>query len=264
MHRIFTPWLIMAGFILLSSPAFANTPTAEEIINKANLAAYYGGEDGRSEVSMVITDGQGRTRNREFVILRKDKTDGGPQLFYVYFQKPSDVRKMVFLVHKYLDRDDDRWLYLPALDLVKRIAASDKRTSFVGSNFFYEDVSGRGVEEDTHELLETTESHFVIKNTPKDPDGVEFSSYTVWIDTKNYLPLKAEYLDKNGKKYRQVEALTVEDIDGYPTVTKSQVSDLESGSVTVSEFKKVRYDIGLDEKIFTERYLRRPPREVRR
>jgi hypothetical protein len=171
---------------------------------------------------------------------------------------------MAFLVHKHIDRDDDRWLYLPALDLVKRIAASDERTSFVGSHFFYEDVSGRGVEEDSHEIIEMTDKHFVIKNIPKDPSAVEFSSYTVRIDRTTYMPLKAEYYDKSDKKYREVEALNIEEIQGFPTVTKSRVRDLESGGETVSEFTDIKYNIGLEESIFTERYLHKPPREARR
>jgi outer membrane lipoprotein-sorting protein len=213
---------------------------------------------------MTITDGQGRKRSREFVILRRDNEDGGQQKFYVYFNRPSDVRKMAFLVHKSVEGDDDRWLYLPALDLVKRIAASDKRTSFVGSHFLYEDVSGRGIGEDTHELVETTAKFFVIKNIPKDLDNVEFSSYTVWIDKNNFMPMKAEYLDKENNKYRIVEALEVQNIDGFPTVTKSKVSDLVSGGETVSEFTDIKYNIGLKEDIFSERFLRRAPREVRR
>lgn len=235
----------------------------DAIINRANLAAYYGGDDGRAAVKMVITDSNGRTREREFVILRKDKADGGDQFFYVYFKKPSDVRKMVFMVHKHVRSDDDRWLYLPALDLVKRIAASDKRTSFVGSHFLYEDVSGRNVQDDVHELIETTGQFYVVKNTPKDLGTVEFSNYTVWIDKENFLPMKAEYFDKNGKKYRLVEALTVENIDGVPTVTSSQVSDLETGGKTVSTFSDIHYNVNLKEDIFSERYLRRAPREVR-
>ncbi len=255
---------IVLLILLLPLAAIAAEPTIDEIIDRANLAAYYAGDDGRAEVTMTITDSQGRTRTREFVILRKDKVDGGEQYFFVYFKKPSDVRKMVFMVHKHIDRDDDRWLYLPALDLVKRIAASDKRTSFVGSHFLYEDVSGRSVNEDNHELVETTATHYVVKNTPKDPDSVEFSSYTVWIDKKTFLPMKAEYLDKNGKKYRVVEALEVQVFDGHPTVTRSRVSDLDTGGSTVAEFKSIRYDVGLKDSIFSERYLRRPPREVRR
>lgn len=264
MKNLIIAWTLFSIFFCGNNPAGATSPNVNEIINKANLAAYYAGDDGRSKVTMTIKDEQGRTRNREFVILRKDLEDAGPQKFYVYFEKPSDVRKMAFLVHKSVEQDDDRWLYLPALDLVKRIATSDKRTSFVGSNFFYEDVSGRGTAEDTHELKETTDTFYVIVNTPKDPNNVEFSSYTVWIDTTTFLPMKAEYLDKSGKKYRIVEALETQEIQGFPTVIKSKVQDLSNGSETVSLFEDIKYNIGLKEDIFSERYLRRAPREVRK
>ena len=113
-------------------------------------------------------------------------------------------------------------------------------------------------------MIETTDSHFILKNTPKDPAGVEFSFHNVWIDRKTFMPTKAEYYDKEGRKYRLVEALEVQEIQGYPTVTKSRVRDLVSGGETVNEFTKIKYDIGLDDKIFSERYLRRPPKEIRK
>lgn len=265
MKRIFSGLICLAMYLtVFASAGNGAEPSVDEIVKRANLAAYYGGNDGRAKVSMTITDAQGRERNREFVILRRDVADGGDQQFYVYFEKPSDVRKMVFMVHKHVDGDDDRWLYLPALDLVKRIAASDKRTSFVGSNFFYEDVSGRGVDEDIHELVDTTDTAYVLKNTPKDPGSVEFAFYTIWIDKNSYMPLKAEYTDGQGNIYRLVEALEIEEIHGIPTVTRSRVKDLAGGGETVSVFSDIIYDIGMEEKIFTERYLRRAPKEVRK
>jgi hypothetical protein len=238
-------------------------PDVQTIVNNANIVAYYQGDDGKAKVKMVITNKQGQTREREFIILRKDVKDGGDQKYYVYFLKPADVRKMVFMVHKHADinKDDDRWLYLPGLDLVKRIAASDKRTSFVGSDFLYEDVSGRSLEEDTHEVIETTGEVFVVKNVPKQLDNVEFSYYNVSINRKNYVPLKMEYYDKNNKLYRIIEAVKIEEIQGFPTVVKSMVSDLKTGSKTEMEFSDVKYNINLED-IFTERYLRRPPREA--
>jgi len=238
-------------------------PGVDEIVDRANRTAYYAGDDGKALVTMTITDSQGRSRSREFVILRKDIRDGGEQNFYVYFRKPGDVRKMVFLVHKKIGEDDDRWLYLPALDLVKRIAASDKRTSFVGSHFLYEDVSGRSVLDDVHTLVETDDKYFVLDNVPKDASVVEFSSYKIWIDRKTFMPMKAEYFDKDERKYRIVEALEVKDIQGHPTVVKSRVRDIINGGETISVFSDVSYDIGLGD-IFTERYLRRAPKEARR
>jgi outer membrane lipoprotein-sorting protein len=248
---------------LFAFAAVAAEPTVEEIVQKANQVSYYAGKDGRAEVNMTIKDDKGGTRTRRFAILRLDGQDGD-QKFYVYFKEPADVRAMAYLVWKHAgDKDDDRWLWLPALNLQKRVAPGDKRTSFVGSDFLYEDVSGRDLSEDTHELTETTDQFYVIRNTPKDPDSVEFSYYIVQIDKQTFLPRKAEYYDKNGKLYRRVEATKVETIQGYPTVIESVASDLRAGTSTTNVFSDVEYDIGLNDRIFSERFLRRPPREVR-
>jgi outer membrane lipoprotein-sorting protein len=249
--------------------------TVDQIVTRANHAAYYQGVDGKSRVTMTITDKQDRTRSREFIILRKNADDkDGDQKYFVYFLEPADVRKMVFMVHKHapLEQDDDRWLYLPNLDLVKRIAAGDKRTSFVGSDFLYEDVSGRSLDEDEHILTQTTEQFYVVKNTPKKPETVEFAYYTVSIDKTTFMPMKMEYYDNDNTLYRTIESVKVELIKAkegdkevvYPTVTQSVVKDFKTGSKTEMTFSEIQYNLGLQDDLFTERYLRRPPREAMR
>lgn len=273
---------MMAGVALVlalgnSLAQDADAPDVMTIVQKANQVAYYQGADGRAKVTMTITDSQDRTRNREFTILRRDEPapEGvgetqkdsytGDQKMYVYFHRPADVNKMVFMVWKHVDgKDDDRWLYLPALDLVKRIAASDKRTSFVGSHFYYEDVSGRNIDLDNHELIETTDQHYLVESTPKTPDSVEFSHYKTWIHRPTHLPYRTEYIDRNGEIYRVYEAVEVKEIQGFQTVVKSKMSDLQKGGSTLLEYDDVQYDIGLPEDVFTERYLRRAPRQYLR
>lgn len=252
---------LMLGAVLATQVQAADLTNVDEIVAKANVAAYYQGKDGRSEVRMVITDGQGREQLRQFTILRYDVADGGDQYFYVAFSRPADVRNTVFMVTKHVDRDDDRWLYLPGLDLVKRISAGDKRTSFVGSNFFYEDVSGRNPAEDKFQLEATDDTFYRLKAVPRDPSSVEFASYELWIDKKTMLPMKIEYTDSAGKVYRRVEALKVETIQGHPTVMLSRVSDLRSGGQTTMQFGYVKYDIGIPQSLFSERSLRTLPRE---
>jgi len=270
-------WLLLCGGIVRAEsaePSSSPAPSVEDIVARANRTAYYQGLDGKSKVQMTITDKQGRTRNREFIILRKNTPDSDNQKYFVYFLAPADVRRMVFMVHKYAapDKDDDRWLYLPNLDLVRRIAAGDKRTSFVGSDFLYEDVSGRSLVEDEHQLLRTTEDSYVIKNIPKKPDTVEFAYYLVSIDKATYMPMKMEYYDKNDALFRVIESQKLERIKAvegqqeveYPTVTRSVVKDLRTGSTTEMVFSEVRYNIGLTDDLFTERYLKRPPKEAMR
>ncbi|MFH2138002.1 MAG: outer membrane lipoprotein-sorting protein [Candidatus Omnitrophota bacterium] len=252
---------LLVSILFFSGSLYAQT-SVDEIITKANNTAYYAGNDGKAKITMTITDNQGRVRKRVFKILRMDIADGQEQKYYVYFSQPADVQDMVYMVWKYLDKDDDRWMYLPALDLVRRIAASDKRSSFVGSNFVYEDISGRSLALDNHELVSAEGDRYKIKNTPKDASEVEFSYYDVYIRKDNFMPVKAEYYDKQGKLSRIVEALEVKDINGHPTVTKSKTTDLVTNGNTVIEFGEVAYDLGLENDIFTERYLRKPPRKL--
>lgn len=253
--------LLALGAAHLSQAAQAIS--VDEIVAKANHASYYQGSDGKAKVHMVITDSQGRERTRDFTILRKDVDDANDteQKFYVYFSRPADVNKTAFLVWKHTEQDDDRWLYLPALDLVKRIAASDERTSFVGSHFFYEDVSGRTPSEDTHELVEETDNFYVLKSTPKKPELVEFAYYKNWIHKASFLPVKTEFYDSSDKAYRTYEALKVDEIGGFQTVTQSKMTDINIGGSTLMEYSKVDYDLGLPEDIFSERYLRAAPRQ---
>jgi outer membrane lipoprotein-sorting protein len=234
---------------------------ADDIIARADLAAYYAGADGRSDVRMIISDAQGRQQRRQFTVLRRDVDEAGDQQFLVIFSQPSDVRNTAFLVDKHIDRDDDRWLYLPGLDLVKRISAGDKRTSFVGAHYFYEDVSGRRPSDDTHKLIETTDEFYVLEHAPLDTQSVEFVSYVTWIDKETFLPMKIDYTNAAGDLYRRVEVLGVEEFDGNPTVTTSRVSDLLTGGKTDMQFRYIKYDVGLPKSVFTERSLRNPPRE---
>lgn len=253
----------IAGLVLGAASATAAAPLedADAIVERANLAAYYAGDDGRTEARMLITDGQGREQMRQFTILRRNPEPGGDQQFLVFFSRPSDVRGTVYLVEKHVDRDDDRWLYLPGLDLVKRISAGDKRTSFVGSHYYYEDVSGRLPTEDTHTLVETTGEHYLLEHRPVDPGSVEFASYRTWIDRETFLPMKIEYTNDDGEVYRRVESLDVEEFQGYPTVTRTLVSDLTGGGTTEMRFRFIEYDIGVPADVFAERSMRTPPRE---
>jgi hypothetical protein len=269
---------LVVSWLPLAAPAQdkdTDELTVEQIVQKTNYVSYYQGADGRANVKMKIVDDQGRERQRELTILRrdvakegaKDAENTGDQQFYVYFHRPADVNQMVFMVHKHLDRGDDRWLYLPALDLVKRISAADKRTSFVGSHFYYEDVSGRHIDDDKHELVETTEHYYVLKNTPRDPKSVEFTYFKMWVHKDTFLVVKTAYYDKpaeggeDPKPYRTYEAKKVETIGGFPTVTAARMTDHRTGGYTDMQYSDVKYDVGLPEDIFAERYLRRPPRK---
>jgi len=257
-------FLLLTGLFISSlsaNIAVSAAPLSDvnEIIEQANLSAFYQGQDASAQARMKITDSQGNVQIRQFSLLRKNIRRGGDQQFLIAFSRPSDVKGMMFRVEKHLSTSDDRWLYLPALDLVKRISAADQRTSFVGSHFFYEDISGRNTQLDRFTLTNTTEGYYIIEARPKAPASVEFSSYVMTIDRVMMLPIKIEYFNRNKELYRTVQALKIKQVGDFFTVLSAKASNHIDGSSTLIQFRRVRYNIGLPSSIFSERSLRNPP-----
>jgi outer membrane lipoprotein-sorting protein len=112
----------------------------------------------------------------------------------------------------------------------------------------------------------------VVKNTPKNPDDVEFEYYTAYLDKTTFIPMKMEYFRKDGRLYRVIKTTRIAEIEAeedgkrvvYPTVVESTAEDLERDSKTIMTFSNVQYNVGIDHGVFSERYLRRPPRQAMR
>jgi len=257
---IFASFASINASSILSGPAPIHAEDATEIIRKSQDAFFYPGKDMQARVKMSLIAKTGQQRLREMTMLRKNGA-GGEQRYFIYFHSPGDVRGTSFLVYKYPGRDDDRWLFIPAINLVNRIAARDSRSSFVGSDFTYEDVSGRDIESDTYKYLreETLEGRpcHVIESSPKNP--TEYTKKISWIDKTTYIPLKEEYYDVQGALYKVFTADRIETIGGLPTVTKRTMANVKSGHKTEVVFESVTYNVGLGDDIFSERYLRKPP-----
>ncbi|OGP34560.1 MAG: hypothetical protein A2X88_07410 [Deltaproteobacteria bacterium GWC2_65_14] len=265
-HFIWLSTIVFLFFLSvgLFSRAFAGAPVgAEEIMRRSALVQYYSGNDMRTKVTMRLLSKEGGERVRELIMTRRNVKAGGDQKYFILFLRPADVRDMTFLVWKYPLKDSDRWLYIPAIHLVKRIAADDKRSSFVGSDFSYEDVSGRAVEEDDHTLLreETLEGTevFVVKSVPKDEKSVDFGYKVSWIDKGNFVLRKEEDYDKRGALLKVFTAEEVRHIQGFPTTVRRTMRNVQTGHRTEVRYEEVKYDIGLADRLFSERSLRNPP-----
>ena len=264
MKGLINLFVIALTAILAAGAVQAQAPDANEIMKKSHLAYYYAADDGLAEVEMTMIDKKGKERNREFTMLRLDLQDGGDQRYYTYFKKPSDVSRLTFMVHKTADGNDKRWIYVPAVDLIKPISADDKNSSFVGSDFTYEDVSGRHWTEDNHTLVGEQELDgkpvYVIESIPKE-EYKGFARKVSYIDKENYLPLKEEYYNKKGELERVFTADKIEDVDGFLTITQRTIENLDKKSKTTVAFSSIEYNLGIDPDIFTERYLKNPPRQ---
>lgn len=255
-------FLVLVAVVAAASPsARGQSLSAEEVIQKELALFYQAGEDFQAKVTMRLITAQGSQRERALNLWRINLGTTGDQRYLITFNAPADVRGMGFLVWKYAKKEDDRWLYFPALKAVKRIAADDKRSSFVGSDFTYEDISGRDLSEERHVLLREENvgdrSTYVVESRPISP--ASYARRLSWIDRERWLPLKEEYYDTEGNLQRTFKADRVENVGGHWTVTARTMSNAQTGHRTEVVFASTRYDVGLAEDTFAERSLRNPP-----
>lgn len=261
---LFTP----AMEVVADPPDRGGAFTADEIVAHSQRAFYFAGSDMRAKVVMDLVTESGKRRTRVLTMLRRNGPGNEEQRYFLYFHEPGDVRRTAFLVWKYPEKDDDRWIFIPALNAVRRVAASDSRSSFVGSDFTYEDISGRDLSADAHALLREEKlgeaDCFVIESIPKQP--TEYTRRLSWIDERTFLPMKEEYYDKRGDLARVFTADQLAEIPGsaaggggpYPTVTKRTMTNVKSGHRTEVAFLNTAYDVGLGDDAFTERALQAP------
>lgn len=236
---------------------------ANAIVKRSQDAFYSAGSDMKARVSMTLASPGGQKRVRELTMLRRNEDKDGHQKYFIYFHQPADVRGMTFLIDKYPDKDDDRWLFIPGLNLVKRIAARDASQSFVGSDFSYEHVSGRDLDADAHRLIREEQANgkdcYVIESVARQP--AEYKRKVAWIDKTSFLPLKEEYYDVKDELFKVFTTDEIKDVGGVPTVVKRSMTNKKSGHTTTVIFTDVGYGLGIDSDIFSERYLKDPPRK---
>lgn len=261
--RLFFRFATFVTLLVAYVPVVSSAqPSPQEIAGHALEAFYYPGDDMSVRVSMTLINSQGKERHRDMTLLRWNSDEEGDQRYFVYFHAPADVKGMTFMVWKYQSGNDDRWIFVPAVNMVRRIAANDKRSSFVGSDFTYEDLSGREVGDENHALLRTEELNgrtcFVLESRPV--ESADYARRVSWIDQERWIPLKEEYFDSRDQKVREFSADEVTEIGGHWTVTKRSMQNLQTGHSTEVTYSSVEYGIGLNKSLFTERYLRQPPR----
>ena len=245
----------------------ADDPKARAIMQRVDDR-----DDGDNQISnmqMVLIDKRGKQRVRELLSFTKDKGEDTHSM--MFFLSPADVEDTGFLTYDYdeADRDDDQWLYLPALKKTKRIASSDKSGSFMGSDFSYADMTERPLEKYEYELLQEAEvdGHpvWVIQSTPINEEEIDETGYTKsiqFVRKDNDVVIRAKIWVKKGKRNKYMEVQELEQIEGIwvPTVmTMTTKKGKQTLHKTILRTSNVKFNQDLDFDSFTVRGLETGP-----
>jgi outer membrane lipoprotein-sorting protein len=250
------------GVTLITTTLFADDPKARAIMEKVD--ARDDGQTLEQDMLMVLIDKNGNKRNRDIKSYGKDF--GEDEYRIMFFKSPADVKNTAFLTYDYDDssKDDDQWLYLPALKKVKRIPTSDKSSSFMGSDFSYFDMTDRDLEDYDFKLLKETKVRgnkaWMIQAIPRTAEVVKESGYTksiALVRQDNYVVVRSiGFMKNNRKKYLDVKKLHKQDgvwlIDEMTMTTKKGKSTAHK---TILKFSNIKLNKDIDDNIFTTRRL---------
>ena len=259
-------YIVMTPLILISSHVFAGAlPTGEQIAK--NINARNEGISLSRKVQMILTDKHGKQRVRKTVSYRK--YFGTEKRTVIYYLSPRNIKKTAFLTFDYAEaeKDDDQWLYLPAMRKVRRISASDRGDYFLGTDFTYEDIKKESklTLEDYHRKTlreESLNGHpgYVIESVPVNHTVAEELGYgkvVQWVDKNIWMIRKSEFFDLQGQSLKTILTKEIKQVDGIWTAHRLEVNNHKTGHKTVFIFSDVAYEKGVRDDFFTQRALRR-------
>jgi outer membrane lipoprotein-sorting protein len=251
------------GFSAPASPAAdGEPPSGRQIMEWVDERD--DGDNAVSDLEMVLIDKRGRQRIRSMRNFSKDR--GKDTLSMIFFLSPADVKNTGFLNYDYddPDRDDDQWLYLPALKKTKRIAGGDKSGSFMGSDFTYADMSSPPLDRYSYTLMQETEVEGVptwqveaIPNAQESKD-TGYTKVVSFVRKDNHVVIRSVIWVKKGKRLKYMEVKKLDLIDGIfvPTeITMSTRKGKKTLHTTRIQVSNVKFNQPLGEDTFSIRYL---------
>ena len=252
---------IFTGVLFLVNTSGADSLTGYQIMKQVYKREK--GDDASAEITFTTTfpKGNEKIRNTKRLWIDMCGQDGFSEKTLFFFLSPPEIKDTAFLTWNYekSDKDDNQWVYLPALRKVRRIASSSKSDSFSGTEFSYADLNTRVPDEDTHVLLrnETLSDRncYVVESIPKDRKDA-YGRMVYWIDTDNLTVLKINYFDRKGR-HLKTQKLRWELIQDIWTQTELTMENHLNGNKTIVVIDDVRYNTGLKENLFHERSLKR-------
>lgn len=249
-------WL---GLVPAALIVFLSFPCHAELNGYQIAEKAYNIEDGNdfeSDMLMKIVKADGSEKKRDLKVYRKDY--GKDTRVLMVFRSPADIKDTSFLTWSFSDKDNDLWMYLPALRQVSRVAASDKSKSFMGSDYSYEDFTKRSLQKDDVTLIREENIGdfpcYVVEARAKD-SSEKFTKRLAWIRKDNFLLIRADFFDGSNNPIKRFTASNIKQINDIWTVLSGKMENLKTGGWTTVDLSNVRYNSGLPDRLFTKEGL---------
>jgi hypothetical protein len=231
--------------------------SAQDIVDRVLRHNAFGFENAIAQLQLEMTSERGNTRVRTIEIRSIEKD--GQQSSLVRFVAPADVAGTGFLVLENKDREDDQYLYLPAVGKVKRISGSQKNQRFMGTDMTYSDLESQNLKDASLTLLAEgrvgDKVTYVVEAVPRNES--EYQKTVTYVEQDSFVPLKVEFFDKGGTLLKVMTVLAHEQRKTGWVVTDSRIENVQKKTTTRMILRALDTDTHLSPEMFTQRELQR-------
>jgi hypothetical protein len=234
--------------ILLAMPVFAQDP--RQIIEEVQKRSR--SDSQRYEGTLQVIGAENHVSTKRWTFERLGSFGNSKAL--LRFTAPPEVKGVALLIVNHPDRASDQWMWRPQIGRDQRIALQDRSTRFFGTDFSFEDLEERDVDQYDFKLLGDEGGQWKIESRPKKSSQYAYSY--LWVKKDNYTITKVEAYDKKGL-VRTIDYRDFEQVKGIWTARTTEVFDVRRKSRTILKFDKLEYDIPLKQDQFTVEALRR-------
>lgn len=212
----------------------------------------------RYEGTLRVMDPKNRVSAKRWHFIRLGSYGDSKSL--LRFVEPPEVRGVALLIYNHPDRASDQWMWRPEIERDQRIALQDRSTRFFGTDFSFEDLEERDVNQFDYNMLgeETLDGAkcWKIDSKPKQSKSSQYTHSILWVGQDNYVVARVEGYGKSGL-VRRVSYGDIQNVQGIWTARTIEVLDAKRNSRTILMLEKLEYNVPLGESAFTLQALRR-------
>lgn len=253
-------YFFMISLLVVLGPIFGQEVSARWIMEQnyeQNLI-----DDMEAEFVMTLVHPKGYERTRQVVLYAKTDAEGNDKSL-LRFMSPADVRGVGLLSIDTGEREN-QWLYLPALQRVRRISSSQKSDSFMGTDFSYEDLESRELDDYSYTLTGEKELDglecYRIQATPVErlkEAGTAYGRLEMWLEREHFLTVRIDFHDPKGVLLKTMGMDDIRRIEGTEKWRGFliEMRDVRTGHRTELRYNSMWLNTGLDDELFTERTL---------
>jgi uncharacterized protein len=261
---------ILVLAIALTAPWLTGSAQAAEpdpaTIMRRNLAVTKV-SDSIFNTQIELINAQGTKRVRKTEGYTKLLPNGQDNMRLTRFTDPPDVMGTGVLLIEHQGADDDMWIWIPAVKKVRRLAASNKRDGFLGTDLSYGDVIGHRVEDWTHRVVREEAldgaACWVVESLPRGPEVQANSGYSkrlTWVRKDNVMTVKSDFWDESGQLFKQLQASGLEKVDEATQrwqAMRIEAKNLQTGHTTVVTMTKYKVNQNVAASTFSTKELAR-------